>query len=274
MRNGTFTFSFSVTGLERKQVAHIIAEAIDVEVEYAGAPTFRYLAGGWVIDRESTVTSPEIPIGQKGSLRQVFEALKIAGAKVEGDGTVTLSLGGHDGNSLRNAVNLIWAKQYLIQKSLGRERDIVPASLVEAINAVPIVTLEEFAEAINGGIDAGLIVGDSDLDFDLTDQTISFSFFNASLDADEVGAFLTLCYQISGQAKKQKFSSTKQKEAPNESYAMRCFLLKLGFIGTEFKTERKVLLARLSGNSSFRTEQSRLLAEEKRKARSTQGGAK
>jgi len=34
----------------------------------------------------------------------------------------------------------------------------------------------------------------------------------------------------------------------NEKYPFRCFLLKLGFIGNEYKAARKILLARLEGN--------------------------
>lgn len=36
-------------------------------------------------------------------------------------------------------------------------------------------------------------------------------------------------------------------------YAFRCFLLRLGFIGKEYKTARKILLRNLTGNSAFRS---------------------
>ena len=35
-------------------------------------------------------------------------------------------------------------------------------------------------------------------------------------------------------------------------YAFRCFLLRLGFIGSEYKAERKILLKNLSGSSAFK----------------------
>ena len=44
----------------------------------------------------------------------------------------------------------------------------------------------------------------------------------------------------------------KEKIVDNEKYAFRCFLLRLGFIGTEYKTERKILLRNLSGSSAFK----------------------
>jgi hypothetical protein len=268
MENNSFKYSFKVTGLERKQIITVIANEFIEDVMYQGAPSFAYrTTSGWTIDRNSVITSPEL--NDKANLRKVLDALKAAGATTEGDGTVTLSLDGHSGNTLRNAINLIYCKQSLLKKSFNRQSDFVPESLVSAINAVPIDELQEFAEVVNNGIEQGLIVGDSKLDFDMAEQTVSFNFMNASLEVDEVLAFNTFCQKLSEQAKQQKFSSTKQRDITNECYAMRCFLLKLGFIGPEYKTERRVLLSRMSGNAAFRTPEAQQAAEAKRKAKSS-----
>jgi hypothetical protein len=53
-------------------------------------------------------------------------------------------------------------------------------------------------------------------------------------------------------ARNQKRISAKEKEVDNEKYAFRCFLLRLGFIGDEFKTDRKILLRNLSGSTAFK----------------------
>lgn len=168
-----------------------------------------------------------------------------------GNGTVTLSLNDHTGNTLRNLINIIWCKQSLIQKSLGRQETIIPVSLVNTLNAVPIDSLDDFANVINSAIETGEIKEECDLDFDLTDKTVSFSFLNASLDFDEVLSFITLCRQLNQQAIQQKFSSTKLREVINEKYAFRVWLLRLGFVGDDYKTERKVLLAKLSGDGVY-----------------------
>jgi len=265
MENDNIRFTFKVTGLERKQVAVVIADTIGEQVIYAGVPSFNYIAGGWTIDKQGIVTTTETGFKDEHvTLRMVLDALKIAGASTEGNLTVSIPMTGHTGNSLRNLANLIWSKQTLIQKALARYEAILPASLVTAINAVPIDTLEEFVSVVNNAIEAGQIEGDSDLDIDLVDKSISFSFFNASLDAEEVHAFGILCFQLNEQAKKQKFSSTKQKEATNDRYAFRCFLLKLGFIGTEYKATRKILLSKLDGNAAYRTIEAQQAAEAKR----------
>ena len=53
-------------------------------------------------------------------------------------------------------------------------------------------------------------------------------------------------------ARNQKRITAKEKPADNEKYAFRCFLLRLGFIGSEYKGERKILLKNLSGSSAFK----------------------
>jgi CRISPR/Cas system-associated protein endoribonuclease Cas2 len=53
-------------------------------------------------------------------------------------------------------------------------------------------------------------------------------------------------------ARNSKRITAKEHEVPNEKYAFRCFLLRLGFIGAEYKGYRKILLERLSGSAAYR----------------------
>ncbi len=273
MENSSFQLSCKVSGIERKVTAAVIAAALSTEASYSGAPRFSYQAGGWTVDREGMVLTPETPIGEKDSIRPVLDALKTAGASVEGNATVTVSLDGHNGITLKNLVNLIYCKQALIQKSLAFQEDIIPESFVKIINSVMMETLGELADLINTAIDNGQIQGESQLNFDLAERTISFSFANATLDADEVLAFLSLCWQLNEQARKQKFSSAKQKDTDNDKFSFRVWLIRLGFVGAAFATDRKVLLARLSGDAAFRTETARQAAEAKRKAKQVRADA-
>ena len=54
-------------------------------------------------------------------------------------------------------------------------------------------------------------------------------------------------------SKEQKRINATEKEVTNEKYAFRCFLLRLGFIGAEYKADRKILLKNLTGSSAFKT---------------------
>ena len=54
-------------------------------------------------------------------------------------------------------------------------------------------------------------------------------------------------------AKEISYASPKPQQTENEKYAFRCWMLRLGFIGDEFKTARQILLRNMDGNSAFRT---------------------
>jgi CRISPR/Cas system-associated protein endoribonuclease Cas2 len=62
-------------------------------------------------------------------------------------------------------------------------------------------------------------------------------------------------------SKNLKRANSKEKEVENEKYAFRCFLLRLGFIGTEYKTYRKILLRNLEGSSAFKEGKKNVVAE-------------
>ena len=229
MRNNSFRFSQKVAGQERKVVVAVIAEALGGQVRYTGAPGFAYKAndwspaGSWSVDRDGVVHSPEIGLDEIKSVQPVIDALNIAGLFAEGTMTITLSLDGFSEASLENLKNLLDSKETLIKKALSVERNI-----------------EVSAE--NG--------------------EITFPFWNATLNADEVQTYITLARQMAEQAGTQKRVLAAEKPADNEKYAFRCFLLRLGFIGDEFRTERKVLLSRLSGNGAYRKGRAKAADEE------------
>ena len=83
-------------------------------------------------------------------------------------------------------------------------------------------------------------------------HTIEFRAFNGTLDADRIIAYIQLCLAISAQALHTKAASPTRPVTDNPKYAFRCWLLKLGFIGDEFKTAREVLIKLLPGNSAWR----------------------
>ena len=62
-------------------------------------------------------------------------------------------------------------------------------------------------------------------------------------------------YNVTGARRKElvKVIAVTVKAVENEKYAFRCFLLRLGFIGAEYKTERKILLKNLTGSSAFKS---------------------
>ena len=73
------------------------------------------------------------------------------------------------------------------------------------------------------------------------------------LHAGRLKAYIQFCLALSQMAKEVKFASAKPQQHENPKYAMRTWLLRMGFIGEEFKTAREVLTKRLSGDAAFRT---------------------
>ena len=69
-------------------------------------------------------------------------------------------------------------------------------------------------------------------------------------DADAANAYLHFVHALCEMACNR--ISVQEREVENEKYAFRCFLLRLGFIGEEYKVERKILLKNLTGSSAFK----------------------
>ena len=85
-----------------------------------------------------------------------------------------------------------------------------------------------------------------------------FQFANAGngrkggLHAGELKSYIQLCLALSQMAKTVASASPKQPQVENPKYAMRTWLLRLGFIGDEFATARDILTKNLEGDTAFR----------------------
>lgn len=84
-----------------------------------------------------------------------------------------------------------------------------------------------------------------------SDETIDFPWFTVTgaEDTDAYTRFITMLCEF---AKNQKRVNNKPDTSDNEKYSLRCFLLRIGMIGDEYKSARRVLLRNLTGSSAFR----------------------
>lgn len=89
------------------------------------------------------------------------------------------------------------------------------------------------------------------LPIEVTDSTVKFPWFS-ECGADECKAYTHFVSALCELAANAKRVTAKEKETDNDKYTFRCFLLRLGFIGTEYKAERKILLRNLTGSSAFK----------------------
>jgi len=168
--------------------------------------------------------------------------------------------------TLRNMVNIIASKEDILYRAL----QIDPARLyyckkvnerlIETINKKKPKTMEQlkdlwYAEDPNGDRNKhynstryhGL-----NLHATFTKGTVEFRLFNSTTHAGEIKAYIQFCLAVSHQALTQKSASPRRTVTDNEKYAFRCWMLRLGLIGDEFKTCRLHFLKHLEGNSAWR----------------------
>ncbi len=209
---------YNVTGSERKSLVGSISTILGTPINYLGAPTFAYEVGAYHIDKNGTVSFDDLT--DSDEIERLIEALREKGFEAEAqevtDGLcIELPLKDLSETAVENLRRLTDSKAALIKKALGADR----------------------------------------LDIELTDDTIRFPWFDRIPEPEVIGAAAHLIGKLLGAAKAQKRVTAKEKETGNDKYAFRCFLLRLGFIGTEYKEERKILLKNLSGSSAFKSGQ-------------------
>ena len=223
---------YNVSGSDRKQLVAAIVQHTGEKAKYLGAPDFAFQVGEFTVSVDGKVTiedniaaAPLIHfLREKGFQAEDPLADCIADdadKEVEADEArgicISIPRSLFTDNSIDNLKTIVAAKSNLIKKALGTDD----------------LTIEE------------------------TETKISFPWFPGTPTPEELKAYDTFICKLCEMARNQKRVSAKEKEVDNEKYAFRCFLLRLGFIGAEFKTERKILLRNLTGSSAFRSGQSK-----------------
>ena len=94
-------------------------------------------------------------------------------------------------------------------------------------------------------------LGITDLRIEVLEDRVAFPWFS-QVDTDSAAAYTHFISALCEMSRNAKRVTATEKPVDNEKYAFRCFLLRLGFIGSEYKVERKILLKNLSGSSAFK----------------------
>lgn len=98
-------------------------------------------------------------------------------------------------------------------------------------------------------------LGVESLPIEIDEEKVSFPWFSPQGDAALVRAYTHFVYALCEMARNQKRANSSEKPVENEKYAFRCFLLRLGFIGAEYKGERKILLRNFKGSSAYKNKE-------------------
>ena len=227
------------------------------------------------------MVTPILTYTDMDTLQELVRRLRKAGAKSDytrGCGVhIHIGAKGHTAQSLRNLANIMASHESLLADALALDhyrmsrycRTVNPR-FIETVNRRKPNTMSELADiwysANNATYGRNQHYNDSryhmlNLHATFTKGTIEFRLFqfdapNAErkngLHAGQLKSYIQLCLALSQMAKAVKTASPKPQQTENPKYAMRTWLLRLGFIGEEFATARDLLTRRLAGDAAFR----------------------
>ena len=227
------------------------------------------------------MVTPILTYSDIETLQELIRQLRHAGAKSDatrGCGVhIHIGAKGHTPQTLRNLANIMASHESLIADALnldqGRMRRYcrtVDPRFLEQVNRRKPTTMTQLADIWYSSHDANCSrshhYNDSryhmlNYHATFTKGTVEFRLFQfdeptgerrGGLHAGQLKSYIQLCLALSQMAKTVKTASPKPQQNENPKYAMRTWLLRLGFIGDEFKTAREILTKRLAGDTAFR----------------------
>ena len=227
------------------------------------------------------LVTPVLTYADMETLQELIRQLRHAGAKSDasrGCGVhIHIGAKGHTPQTLRNLANIMASHESLIADALNLDRGrmrqycrTVDPRFLEELNRKKPKTMSALAEIwySSHGEDYGRSHHYNRSRYHMlnyhatfTKGTVEFRLFQfdaptaerrGGLHAGQLKSYIQLCLALSQMAKTVRSASPKPQQNENPKYAMRTWLLWLGFIGDEFKTARDILTRRLSGDVSFR----------------------
>jgi len=206
---------FELKPKQRPKLAEEIATALHTVPCYQKAPSLAYKIGDCTLERDGTLRIPDSV--DRETVSNLLEHLKGKGFTGEAEQT----------------------------------EDRLTVSMPKEL--FTLGTLENLAKLVEnkGGLMARAFQAD-EIRITVTEDAVSFPCFPFTANPNETTAYTEFVEKLCGMAKRMKRVSGRPTETDNDKYAFRCFLLRLGFIGDEYKTARKILLKNLTGNSAFR----------------------
>lgn len=227
------------------------------------------------------LVTPILTYTDMETLQELIRILRKAGAKSDatrGCGVhIHIGAKGHTPQSLRNLANIMASHESLLASALNLDRSrmnrycrTVSKDFLVELNRKKPKTMAALADTWYGSQNADY--GRSahynesryhmlNLHATFTKGTIEFRLFQFDapangkqngLHAGQLKSYIQLCMALSQLAKQVKTASANPQQTENPKYAMRTWLLRLGFIGDEFKTARELYTKRLEGDTAFR----------------------
>ena len=222
---------YNVTGAKRKELVKVIADATGAKAEYKFMPTCNYEIDYFTVTKDGTLLFDDRADSEE--VEQVLEAIAAAGFECEA----------HDGEERTT-------EEESKATDTAPQEETVGLTVGIPLDKVAVGNLTKLLDAKGGLIKKAL--GVDVLPIEIQKDRVAFPWFPELPDADAVKAYTHFITALCETSKNAKRVTVTEKKVDNEKYAFRCFLLRLGFIGSEYKTERKILLKNLTGSSAFK----------------------
>lgn len=229
---------YNITKEQRKKMVEIVGRTLGVQPIYCGAPTFSYKVGAFEITRDGCICFGDE--ADEAEVERMRTALREAGfvaeedesemptAEVETAGAAKVETAAMTDDEDKLAISL--PRRFFTETAL-KNLDALLASKGHLIQKA--FNIEKAT-------------------YTLTEETIKFAWFHGKIAEDTVRAYTDFISKLCEMAQKQKRAVAKEKPTENEKYAFRCFLLRLGMIGDDYKASRRILLQNLTGSSAFK----------------------
>lgn len=229
--------------------------------------------------KQAELVTPILHYEDIESLQELVRALRKRGAISNPDRGcgvhIHIGADGHNAKTLRNLVNIMASHEELIKEALNLDNarvnrycKMVNPAFLKRLNEKKPTTMSQLADlwyedswTVRNAHYNDTRYHMLNLHATFTKGTIEFRLFQfdnpseerkGGLHAGQLKSYIQFCLALSELAKEVKTASPKPQQKENKKYAMRTWLLRLGFIGDEFKTARELLTKRLSGNAAFR----------------------
>ena len=235
-------FEFNRTGAERKALVQAMGEILEVKPKYLGMPTAAYQVDYFHIDKTGAVEFDDRADSEE--IENLLERLAERGIVAAPAETA------QEGGTAEESADAENKAEEPETEAQGADLGLTVAMPRDSFTDAALENLRKMVDAKGSLIKKALAVDSLPIETD--GEKVSFPWFAEGQDSESVKAYTHFIAAICDMARNQKRITAKEKPADNEKYAFRCFLLRLGFIGAEYKGERKILLKNLSGSSAFK----------------------
>ena len=234
---------FNRTGAERKALVKAISEITGAEAVYKFMPTCAYEIDYFTVTKDGALEFDDRADSEE--IENLLEQLAQRG--FEGTAPETPD------TAAENEAEEVSAETETSEHkpTQGKTCESIDLTITLPLESVAVGNLTKLLEAKGSLIKKALGVNDLGFEINEESKTICFPWFG-EVCIDEAMAYTHFVNALCKMTKEAKRVTAKEKNVDNEKYAFRCFLLRLGFIGTEYKAERKILLRNLSGSSAFK----------------------